>query len=88
MCGSQVLHGFDFQQGAQAIESVSPDPKLRTWQGASEPGTVVALSADHVVIATGEGLLSLHELQKPGGKRLAIKDFLGGWPMQLGQTFE
>ena len=50
------------------------------------PGQVLAASAQSsVVVACGEGVLRLTELQKPGGKRLAAAEFLKGFAMEGGR---
>ncbi|HEY0843991.1 MAG TPA: methionyl-tRNA formyltransferase [Noviherbaspirillum sp.] len=51
----------------------------------AEPGKVLAASAqDGVLIACGQGLLRVRELQKPGGKRLSAGEFLKGFPLDGG----
>ena len=52
------------------------------------PGTVVKGFADELRVATGQGLLSILEIQGESGKRLAIKDFLRGTDLPPGETFE
>ncbi len=42
------------------------------------PGTVVMGFPDELRVATGEGVLSIQQIQSASGKRLAIKDFLRG----------
>jgi methionyl-tRNA formyltransferase len=50
------------------------------------PGDVLAASAqDGVVVACGNGALRLTELQKPGGKRLPVAEFLKGFKMEGGR---
>jgi methionyl-tRNA formyltransferase len=57
---------------------------LETRTGAA-PGQVIAANAqDDVMIACGEGVLRVHELQKPGGKRLPAAEFLKGFPLEGG----
>lgn len=51
---------------------------------AGEPGTVLAASAEGVLIACGRGSLLVRELQLPGKKRLAAGEFLRGRPLPLG----
>ncbi len=53
----------------------------------AEPGTVVRADGEGVLIACGQGLLLVRELQRPGGKRLAAADFLRGRPIEPGQRF-
>lgn len=49
------------------------------------PGQVLAANAqDGVLIACGQGVLHVTELQKPGGKRLAVAEFLKGFALEGG----
>ena len=60
--------------------------RLRIWQalaldecrGASAVGTVVRSARDGVDVACGEGILRLLRMQRPGGKPLAVADFVNG----------
>ncbi|APA86110.1 methionyl-tRNA formyltransferase [Paraburkholderia sprentiae WSM5005] len=52
------------------------------------PGTITEVSSDGVLVACGEGVLRLTQLQKPGGKRLPVREFLAGSPLVAGQRFE
>jgi methionyl-tRNA formyltransferase len=54
---------------------------------AEPPGTVLRADADALVVACGEGALALLELQKPGGRRLGLADFLRGFPIRAGERF-
>ncbi|BCM23899.1 methionyl-tRNA formyltransferase [Methyloradius palustris] len=49
-------------------------------------GEVVAIG-DYIVVACGEGLINIEELQMPGGKRLSAKDFIRGHAISVGQRF-
>jgi methionyl-tRNA formyltransferase len=51
------------------------------------PGTVIKGFADELRIATGKDALSILEIQGASGKRLLIKDFLKGCPMDPGTIF-
>ena len=53
-----------------------------------EPGRILALDKHAVVVACGEGALALSELQKAGGKRLPVQQFLAGHPLQVGDRFD
>lgn len=52
-----------------------------------QPSEVLEADASGVTVACGEGALTLTELQKPGGKRLAAATFLQGFPITTGQRF-
>jgi methionyl-tRNA formyltransferase len=66
---------------------------LKIWQaealaesGGTYPGTVLAADAQHgVLVACGQGVLRLTQLQKPGGKRLAAAEFLKGFALDGGR---
>jgi methionyl-tRNA formyltransferase len=48
------------------------------------PGTVTGVDADGVTIACGDGALRVTELQRAGGRRLAVREFLAGFPLRVG----
>lgn len=53
--------------------------------GAGHPGMVLAADAQHgILVWTGSGLLRLHVLQKPGGKRLPAEEFIKAFPLAGG----
>lgn len=55
---------------------------------AGESGEIVKCDSDGVCVATGEGILKLLTLQKPGGKLLEVSDFLRGYQIDEGLRFE
>jgi methionyl-tRNA formyltransferase len=57
-------------------------PISKNFQESS--GTVLESFPDELEIATGDGALSILEIQGPSGKRLAIKDFLRGYKLRPG----
>ena len=50
--------------------------------------TLVTLLTLATVQAEGEGVLVLTELQRAGGKRLPVADFLRGFPVARGQVLD
>lgn len=50
------------------------------------PGTVIDESKQGIQIATGEGVINITQLQFPGGKPLAVREFLNGRSL-LGEQF-
>jgi methionyl-tRNA formyltransferase len=51
------------------------------------PGVVIKSNQD-LYITTGKGVLSLTQLQRPGGKMLAVQDFLAGCPIPEGSILD
>ena len=51
-------------------------------------GEVVAVDTSGITVRTGDGVLRLTELQRAGGKRLPVADFLRGFPVAPGQLFD
>jgi methionyl-tRNA formyltransferase len=66
---------------ANAVAAQAPGSNLA-------PGTITEVSPDGVLVACGEGALRLTQLQKPGGKRLPVREFLAGSPLAAGQRFQ
>lgn len=52
--------------------------------GSGWPGEIVDIN-DAIYVACGDGLLRIEELQMPGGKRMAARDFLAGRQLTPGQ---
>jgi methionyl-tRNA formyltransferase len=46
-----------------------------------KPGQRYAEAVDSLIIGTGSGAICISELQKPGGKMLAVSDFLRGYSL-------
>ena len=55
--------------------------------GTASPGQVISVDKAGIVVACGEGGLRLTELQKAGGKRLPVEQFLAGTPITVGARF-
>ena len=63
---------------------------IRVWQASAQaaasnsaPGTVLALSGDGLTVACGEGVLNIQRLQLPGGKPLALRDWLNAGKREI-----
>ncbi|MCY7318443.1 MAG: methionyl-tRNA formyltransferase [Ramlibacter sp.] len=87
------IRAFDPFPGAST--SVGGEP-IKLWrsvgevapvQSASPPGAVRAVDGSGITVACGEGALRLTELQRAGGKRLAVADFLHGFGVLPGAVF-
>ena len=51
------------------------------------PGTLIRIKAERVTIACGDGALELHELQRPGRKRMGAGSAVRGARLQVGAQF-
>jgi methionyl-tRNA formyltransferase len=87
------IRAFDPFPGAS---SVLGGETLKLWsaQAVSGPadgrepaGVITAVSPAAVDVRCGRGLLRVTQLQRAGGKRLAVADFLPGFDMKPGMTF-
>ena len=62
--------------------------RLRIWAAAAidgfadaPPGSLVRASAEGLDYATADGLLRVTELQRPGGRRMSVADYLNAHPV-------
>ena len=86
------LRAFDpFPGAAAAIGGET----VKVWRcvaeppvGSAAPGTVLRVDADGVLVACRDGAVRLTELQRAGGKRLPVADFLRGFAIERGMIFE
>ena len=50
-------------------------------------GQIVALAGEYIACAAMNNVVNFTELQRPGGKRLKVADFLHGFDVQVGMCF-
>ncbi|RMX08324.1 methionyl-tRNA formyltransferase [Corticibacter populi] len=90
---AQRVRAFNPFPAAQARLN---DDAIKIWRAHAEatslpagalPGTVLAAGADGITVACGEGVLCLTELQRAGGKRLPVAQFLNGFVIHAGDRF-
>ena len=70
---------------ASVIGQDSADEQ-RADKAVCEPGTIIHVSKDSITVQTGQGALSLEEVQLEGKKRMDVASFLRGYPMETGIT--
>lgn len=51
-------------------------------------GTIRHVGKEGIDVSCGEGVLSLKELQREGGKPLSAGDFINGYPLEKGERFQ
>ena len=74
---SSTLDGETLKLWAARVQSGPP---------ADAPGTVLAVSPTGIAVAAKDAVVMLTELQRPGGKRLPVADFLRGFDLKPGQV--
>jgi len=84
------IRAFNPFPGAQAVFG---GQTVKLWQavpleGSGAPGEVLAVERNRLLIACGTGVLAITELQKAGGKRLPVQQFLAGNPLKAGERFD
>ena len=60
------------------------DADVVSYEGSEEPGTVVKVTKDTIIVAAGEGALALKEIQLAGKKRMPVQAFLLGSSVETG----
>ena len=85
----RAMRAFDPFPGAV---STLRDTAVKCWKaqvvaGEGEPGRVLAVEADGIVVACGRDALRCTVLQRPGSKRLPAGEFLRGFPVSAGERF-
>lgn len=78
---SSVLAGETLKLWRCEIDSALCPPDVHS-------GTILSVTEAGVAVACGEGVLRLTELQRPGGKRLPVAEFLRGFTLTPGMAFE
>jgi len=72
--------------GGQTVKLWAARPVAGGTSG--ENGQILAVDRKEILICCGDGALAVSELQKAGGKRLPVQQFLAGHPLQVGQRFD
>ena len=85
------MRAFDPSPGC---ETTLEGDRLKIWRAAclvrqtgQAPGTILEVTTDRLSVQCGEGALNLVSVQKAGGKRMKITEFLHGSTIQPGWRF-
>lgn len=83
------IRAFNPFPGAQGLLGGAT---LKLWRaapvdGRGSPGEILAVTRDGITVACGAGALRLTEVQKAGGKRLPVAQFLAGNQLVVGSRF-
>jgi methionyl-tRNA formyltransferase len=70
--------------GAGSVEGSPGVLTAGSKSAAGVPGEVIGADAEGLLVATGDGVVRVRRLQRPGGKMLAAREFLRGFPIEAG----
>ena len=75
--------GASFSRGSEVVKVW----QARAVAGQGAPGSVLSVDGegDGIVVACGTGALALTSLQRPGGRRQPVREFLRGCPVSPGE---
>ena len=88
------VHAFDPFPGAA---SGLAGENLKIWNASvadlprpadAAPGQIIAVEPEGLAVAAGNGVVHITEVQRPGGKRMAVRDFVRGTDLAVGQIFD
>ena len=88
VCRSRAFTGWPgsyFLDGDTILRVGRMEKDLRDFN--LKPGQRYAEAVDSLIIGTGSGAICISELQKPGGKMLAVSDFLRGYSLPSNISF-
>jgi methionyl-tRNA formyltransferase len=92
------IRAFDPHPGASSALARQPDEAIRLFSpsvvssaaggsggaAAAQPGEVLAIDDDGIRIGAGKGAVVVAQLQRAGGRRLAVADFIRGYRIEPG----
>jgi methionyl-tRNA formyltransferase len=87
------IRAFDPFPGAtgtvagEVVKLWAADALMDTGEG-GVPGLIEAVSPEGLLVRCGSGTLRVTQLQRAGGKRLPVADFLRGFELKPGMLFE
>ena len=91
---TQRIRAFNPFPGASAVLK---GETLKIWLAevsaqkapvAEEFGTIVAVAPVGIAVAAHDSIVNITQLQRPGGKRLGVAEFLRGFELQPGMVFD
>ncbi|MGO4110254.1 methionyl-tRNA formyltransferase [Paenibacillus sp. YAF4_2] len=84
---SPMAGAFTYLNGEVFKVWVSAKPSGSKGSGSTAPGTVVAVSASGIEVQTGDGILTLLEIQPSGKRVMTVADWLPGARLSAGAVF-
>lgn len=84
---STVYRGKNLKIWQEEVASAEEMAAGAGFMDSATPGTVVRVDRDAFYVQTGQGVLKILAVQPEGKKRMAVKDFLLGYPVKPGDIF-
>jgi len=87
---SRSVRAFNPHPGTHSEVHGLPLKILQTRTAArttGNPGEILSIGQEGIVVACGKGTLVLEVVQKPGGKKLSVAEFIAGHSLQPGDRF-
>ena len=87
------LRAFTPWPGAFTFLKTEPKPQLlKIWKAevvekSGKAGEILSADKDGIVVACGKNALRILELQREGGRRLLVQEFLAGHALKSGEKF-
>jgi methionyl-tRNA formyltransferase len=88
---SQILRKLRAFDPFPGCETMLNNEKLKIWRAVSAknasntaPGIVLDVLSDQLRIACGEDAIAVTEVQRPGGKRISVSQYLQAVPIAIG----
>ena len=79
--------GCESTLAGEVLKIWRAEPNSTSHGESAAAGTIVAVTADRLSVQCADGALDLLTVQRPGGKRMAVADFLRGSTLQTGWRF-
>lgn len=100
---AQINWEKDAVQVERSVRAFNPNPgayttlngeSLKIWKARLEdrlngkPGEIISVDKRGIVVACGTGAVRIEEMQKAGGQRLPVREFLSGFALKPGICFD
>lgn len=79
---------YTFRGGRQIKVWDADVVSLRPEETDAAPGTVIRVEQDAITVMTGKDALRINELQPEGKRRMRTRDFLLGYRIECGESFQ
>jgi methionyl-tRNA formyltransferase len=91
LAGARIIVSRTWPEGVAGVANVAGTevPALHSGMhsGVRHPGTIVEAAGEAIRVATGEGVLSMLELQPEGKRVMTAREFLAGHAVRPGMRF-